>query len=560
MNLKAALTGVLPAAIIVSAVMTALLTVVLLWLFRRAVVAASRQSEVAAAPLKPARTSTGVESGEPPSLSFIDSTGRLNRASAEDAEYGRAMQSLDQASLVYALAGLAYALVFTTAWMIALGDGFILTRFLWLFSCYCWPTVLAVSFINPAIRMRIGLAYCAFVLFVAGIVMLRNPHLTAGELPYFWLSVNGLGTILLAAFLNRRVRAVGPLMLAFMTAAVTGAVIILDFVGSSDGLMRGIVKVGETLGLGATAIFVLLHIIGLGLFGLLGWQLLRWLGQRYQKKRMSEQSNTLDAMWLFLGVVQSYTFVFEGLGWISTGIISFATYKLLTWAGFAHFVWRRPMSDAGRTLLLLRVFALGQRSQRLFDLLSKIWLCSGNIRLMSGPDLLTTTVQPRELLNFVAGRLCRRFVQGKEDLEQRLSEMDSRPDPDGRYRMHEFFCRADTWQITLERLARESDAVFMDLRSFSRSNQGCLLELQLLINHIRFDRIVLSIDDSTDRAFLEGTIKALYQRVEPSSPNAEKKDGSLCCFVVRGKGHHEIESLSALLFKTSWPSEPIRAA
>jgi hypothetical protein len=560
MNLEAALTGVLPAAMIVSAVMTALVSIVLLQLFRRAVVAAMREADDSAAPLKPAMASTGVESREPPSLIFIDSTALPDTASAEDAEYRRAMQSLNQASLVYALAGLASAVVFATAWMIALRDGFILTRFLWLFSCYCWPAALAVSLVNPAIRMRICLAYFAFVLFVAGIVMFRNPHLTVGELPYSWVSVNGPATILLAVFLNRRLRAVGPLVLAFMAAAVTGVVIVLNFGGSREGLVHGIVNVGEALGLGATVIVVLQHIAGLGLLGLLGWQLLRWLGQRYQKRRISDQSITLDAMWLFFGVVQSYAYLSEGLGWMSTGIISFAAYKLATWAGFVCFAWRHPRSGAGRTLLLLRVFALGSRGQRLFDLLSKIWLRSGHIKLISGPDLVKTSVEPREMLNFVGGRLCRRFVQGREDLEQRLSEIDSGPDPDGRYRVHEFFCRADTWQITMERLSRGSGVVFMDLRSFSSSNQRCLFELQHLINHIPFDRIVLTIDDSTDRAFLEGTIRALYQRVEPASPNAEKKDGSLCVFVVKGRGHHEIESLLELLFKTSSPGEPIRAA
>ncbi len=51
MNLTVALTGALPAVIIVSALLTAVVSVFLLWLYRRAVVRAmNEQSGVAAAP------------------------------------------------------------------------------------------------------------------------------------------------------------------------------------------------------------------------------------------------------------------------------------------------------------------------------------------------------------------------------------------------------------------------------------------------------------------------------------------------------------------------------
>ena len=58
------------------------------------------------------------------------------------------------------------------------------------------------------------------------------------------------------------------------------------------------------------------------------------------------------------------------------------------------------------------------------------------------------------------------------------------PDPDGRYRIKEFFCYNDTWQMTMERLAAASDAVLMDLRSFSRVNQGCIFELGRLLDGV----------------------------------------------------------------------------
>jgi hypothetical protein len=562
MNSTAALTGAVPAAVVVSAVLTALVSVLLLWLYRRAVVRAmAGRAGVLATAATSVRAATDVRESASLSFTLVDSVVPPRTPLAENPEFRLAMQSLNKITLVYALGGLAYALVLTAVWMITLGDGFILTRFLWLLSCHCWPILLSVSLVNPFMRKRAAVAYCALVLVIAGVVLFRNPGLTAGELLYFWLSINAPTTVLLGIFLNRHVRAVGPLVLAFMVVAVTGAVIAVELVGSSEELMRGAVRIGNALGLGAKAIFVCLHLLGFCLLGLFGWQLLRWIGQRYQHKRMSDQSISLDALWIVFGVVQSYTFVFDGWGWIFTGIVAFAAYKLVSSIGLLSCTRRSSATGAPRTLLLLRVFSLAQCSRRLFDLLSKVWLRSGNINLISGPDLATTTIEPDEFLDFLAGRLARRFVQGEEDLEQRLSEIDSSANPDGRYRVHEFLCAEDTWQMTMQRLASVSDAVLMDLRSFSQNNQGCLFEIQQLIEHIPLERIVLAIDSSTDRAFLARTITTLYHQLDPASPNAARKgSASLSLFSVRAKGHREVEKLLSLLFRASRGSQPAPAA
>jgi len=240
--------------------------------------------------------------------------------------------------------------------------------------------------------------------------------------------------------------------------------------------------------------------------------------------------------------------VFEGWAWIFTGIVAFAAYKLAVWAGFT-LVARKRREDATKlTLLLLRVFSLGKRSQRLFDLLSRIWLQAGSIDLIAGPDLATTTVEPHEFLDFMGGRLSRQFVSDETDLEQRVSNIDARSDPDGRYRVNEFFCRADTWQMTIQRLSRGSNAVLMDLRSFSKSNQGCVYELRHLFNSIPLDRVVLVIDHSTDAAFLEMTVREIWQDLEPSSPNVKLSKPLVKCLAIKQQSQAEIKSLLLMLF------------
>ncbi|HEY6140287.1 MAG TPA: hypothetical protein VI670_21235 [Thermoanaerobaculia bacterium] len=190
--------------------------------------------------------------------------------------------------------------------------------------------------------------------------------------------------------------------------------------------------------------------------------------------------------------------------------------------GFA--VSRTAPRPNPRTLLLLRVFALSTRSERLFDLLRVHWLRLGNITLIAGPDLITTTVEPHEFLNFLRGQLSRQFVRDRTDLAQRISEMDTEVDPDGRFRVNEFFCRANTWQITMRELAERSDAVLMDLRSFSTANRGCLFELRELLNSVDLTRVVFVIDASTDRRFLETTLTGLWSTVCTDSPNRNQKN------------------------------------
>jgi hypothetical protein len=209
------------------------------------------------------------------------------------------------------------------------------------------------------------------------------------------------------------------------------------------------------------------------------------------------------------------------------------------------FRWLGLQQTKGRTpeLLLLRVFSLGARSQKLFDAFSKRWLRAGSINLIAGPDLATAIVEPHEFLAFVGGRLSRQFVQDEPDLQQRLTRLDTRPDPDGRHRVNEFFCYADTWQTTMRRLARRSDAVLMDLRNFSRSNQGCLYEIGALLEAVSLDRVVFIIDKTTDQDLLEASLQRLWAGLGAESSNRLLPNPEARLLVADRQSGLEIETL-----------------
>src|SRR5690606_15036999 len=263
----------------------------------------------------------------------------------------------------------------------------VLARFLWLLSCYAWPTALTVGLVVATTtrqRLAVGLAYLLMLFAFAGWGLVRNPSLSALDVARFWAITNLPATVLLLAFLHRRIRAVGPLVLAFMVVAVTGSQVAVGVAGQSEATLRAVIEVGSVLGLGGVQIFWGLMLAGAALAGLVGWQVLKWLGRRHLARRSSDQTLTLEAMWLLFAVVQTVSFAFEGLAWMAAGVVAFAAWKLVTTVGFRLAgLGRAPVPTAVRSggagegqtgapaLLLLRVFALGARSERLFDALGK---------------------------------------------------------------------------------------------------------------------------------------------------------------------------------------------
>jgi hypothetical protein len=280
-------------------------------------------------------------------------------------------------------------------------------------------------------------------------------------------------------------------------------------------------------------------LLGLLLFAVFAWLVLRWIGARYSAKKFSDESLTVDVIFVLFGIIASVDLVFEHWMWIATGLVAFVAYKVVAQIGL-RFLRRMP---SPKRLLLLRVFALGKRSEPLFDAMRKAWLRGGAIAMIAGPDLVTSAVEPHEFLGFLSGKLARTFVRDDADLNRRVAAIDSRPDPDGRYRVAEFFCRADTWQPTMRRLVADSDAVLMDLRTFSALNQGCVYELGRLLDAIELNRVVFVTDKSTDRSFLEATLQQQWSSLAAESPNRFVSEPAAQFFEVHGPTAAEMRAL-----------------
>lgn len=409
---------------------------------------------------------------------------------------------------------------------------------------YVWPVVLTVNIVATTswrTKLLTSSLYILFLAVISGIAVVRSPTSSWNDVLVLWEISNLIPTVLLIGFLNRSVRAVGPLVLIFMVLAIAGGTIAPAIVGSSDYLLRFVIGIGVAVGLGAH-VFIAMTMFGVAVFGVGGWFSVKWMKRRYERKKASDQSITVDAIWLLFGVVHPMFLVFEGSLWFLSGIVAFAIFKIIVVTSFSILNKADPIRK-GTTLLLLRVFSLGKRSERLFDAVTLHWRYAGSINLIAGPDLATTTVEPHEFLDFLSGKLSRRFIDSAQTLDHRISEMDTEPDMDRRYRVNDFFCHDDTWKMVLSRLVRENNAVLMDLRGFSSQKAGCIYEIEELMNLVPLKQVVFIIDGTTDESFLRNIMNLSWNRMRTTSPNRTSPTESVFLFRFMGSRSGELQSL-----------------
>lgn len=530
-DLRLLLTGAMPLALVVATGLAVPLSWWALRRYRAAVIAGMQVAGGGGSARLPA-------SGEPPRPPALVSPGPLvltefvpgtsQRAPAGDAAAPPlARRGPWRAAAAYALGGGAYAAVMSAA--IVLADdavGASWVELLMLGAAYFWPAVLAVLFV-AAYDLRRRLQVLAAYVAVAAAVAAVAAAVSAGAAPlgallFSIVLLNAVPTVLVFAFSLRSLRAVGLFVLAALLLAALGAQGVIWLAASSESFLRAVVTLGHAAGLGAYG--VLAAMLGAGVLAgaALARPLVRTLAARYAARRFSDQSLVVDAQFLVFGVAQSLGLAATAVGWFFAGLAAFAAYKGVSKLAMRA-LQRRPAR--AQALLLLRVFRLGPRSERLLDHLRRHWLHEGPVRMIAGPDLATTTVQPDEFLDFLGGRLDRRFVHDERELERRLAALRGGADPDGRHRVDSFLCRTDTWRPAMQALARGSAAVLMDLRSFSVAHAGCRYEIGQLLDRVPLTHVLFIVDGSTDRRFLEATLHELWRGLAADSPNRARGGG-----------------------------------
>ena len=458
-------------------------------------------------------------------------------------------------ALVYLSGGIAYASIMTVIYSIQLNEGFLLGRVVMLMSIYLWPTILILNMlftIGTRETLYMLGSYALLLLLATLFVLSRNPDTIvkgAFAAPSLWISINLLPTLILPFFLHKRLRSVGPIVFAFVLCGLIGATSLILIFANSDTLLLHYITLSSYVGASNQLFFILIPILGFIPLAFVGWYLLKLIGDAYQRKRFSDRTITVDALFIIFAVVQSLGYAFANVALFLVAPVAFLAYRFVVSIGLRWAHAQNASIAQPPELLLLRVFSLGIRSNRFFNKLESLWRQVGVINMIAGPDLVTTTVEPHEFFEFAGGQLSRQFVVSEADLDQRLQAHDKMMDPDGRFRVHEFFCHDDTWRMTMQRLALRSDAILMDLRSFSATNQGCLFELKVLIDTIDLRRIVFMVDSTTDNVFLKQSFLRLWSEIDIASPNVSQTEPTITLFVTDDQNRHSLRLIIRRLMK-----------
>ena len=501
------LTGGVPGILLLAAFLTWPIAIGLLSLYTRAVRRSMRRSAGHG-------TTPVAERGDNPAQPGSASKATLyelpaSSSNAQGTLLGHLIDRPRRAAAIYAAGGIAYALIIGTAGLLA--DEQELLPIGLAFQCLIvvWPVVLTTGMVAAATRLQraaIVAGYFVVLSTIGGMAMPSSPDLTYGQLLLSWTLQNLPPTAVMLTYLSRKVRAVGPLVLIFLTIALAGAYVSLYVAAADDRVLRAIVGVAGMLGLGGIGTFWAIQVVGLVAFAAVGWLALGWIRRQYQAKHISDESVTVDAIFVLFAIWYSINLAFGHPLWALAGVVAVAAYKSCVRVGLRWAAGDSELQQRSPVLLVLRSFSIGKDGERLFDVVDRFWRRVGSIQMIAGVDLARRTVEPHEFLDFLSGKLARRFIGGSAELEQRMQERDMRPDRDRRFRVNDFFCYDDTWKMVLSRLVRDSDAVLMDLRGFSRQNAGCVFELGELARMVPLERVVFVVDRRTDEQLLAETL------------------------------------------------------
>lgn len=414
-------------------------------------------------------------------------------------------------TLSYGFGGMVFmAVEYAAAWLAHEGaGGFVLGR--WLASAG-WMLVVSTAVVSAVTWRSVAMASAVLVSLIGGCVAVECGvfnRCSAADVVLQGMIESLVPLVLLVPFLYWRVRAVGPLVyvpvLVGLSGGAAGFFVLLRAATTLDcasGTVQCLVLAQLNELAGAWGLVLAFGLPGTVMALMVAWPAWVALGRRYRQGRFSSLSVTLDGFWISIAAMHAVVLVPVGGVIAAAPLLAFLAYK-------ASVLLLRPQPTRSRavSLLLLRVFDAGERTDRLFRALGKRWPAIGPLRMIAGPDLATSAVQPGEFLEFLGGRLSREFIRDEKDLAERLASPErSQPDLDRRYRGESFYCHADTWQLTAARLIDEAGAILVDLRGLSQAHFGVRWEIDALLRQGAAGRAVLLVNRQTDLRLLPGEL------------------------------------------------------
>lgn len=187
---------------------------------------------------------------------------------------------------------------------------------------------------------------------------------------------------------------------------------------------------------------------------------------------------------------------------------------------------RRKNKDRGfpeASILALWVFGTQNIWTLLEYLITPMWRKLGNIYLIRGGEHILEQVSLWDSLILLWGK-DNIISKTSAQITKRLNEFKKKTTASREYSFNTLVCGDNSWQFALHSLIDETDLILMHLSNFSASNQGCIYELEQLINRVSTENFFLIVDHhSTDYDFLLEKLQELWNKMKSHSPNRERQ-------------------------------------
>lgn len=522
------ISGELAYAFFATVVMTALVAMFVLWRYRVAVLKSMNTADGPALPLPSA------DRASPQPMRIPDQT------SAEDWE--RAVHRRVILSWMISVGFAAPILAFVT---LVIGDMPLSPSHLVFVSCVSFSVAVPMIAVSLAWPFWRGVRFFLLVLVLSMIVAVASSilqRILTGRAPSLDQLLNAvdflqltmvslwLPAILLLATGSARLRGVAPItftgLLIFGLAPFLGMQAFDALAGSAAGSQVLMVIPAALFMHAGTILFALPA-------GWLAWLRLHTVTAHYDEKRFSDVQLLAQTWWLMFVAMTAFELINAHLDrwwWTVGGCLT--AYVVFVVVSRSVFGWLGVAQDSRqpRTLLLLRVFGFTERTEKLYDRIGARWRYFGPVTMIAAPDVVARTIDPGDFLHYMLGSIDQTFVRTAADLQRRITTLDTKRDPDGRYRVNKFCCADNTWQATVIELMQGCDVVLMDLRSITRERLGCEFELQQLAARVEADRIFLVVDSVTDRTILYDALGSAAQRVTFFELNDNSPDKTSALF------------------------------
>ena len=466
------LAGTAAAVLLFAAISTWPVCLLILSLYRRAIARGMRRSRQLASVPAPQ---------QPATMASVREIALVDGRSAPVSQLGdQALRAIRRVQRAYVAAAVGYGLVAVAVFYHVESMDWLPVRSVFLGLVFGWPIVPTLISLTPVGRVERWLIWSGWVVAIVALLVI-------GRLPVLQILgalglLVGLPVLFVLASSARSMRGaawlIGPSMVMIGLALWELYPVVLSLV---DGMWVGLLAVP----------FIVRAAAYLALVPAFAWVMTRI----YATKLIGDETLLLLQWWFVATIVYASAVSPLGAAAVAIGFVPYVVFLVIL---VTSFLLARPGRAAPVRLLLLRTFGARRRSTQLLRDLTRQWRWVGSVELIIAPDLATEALTPDELVDFIGGRLSRRFVRDENMIGQRLGTLDLEPDRDGRYRLNELMCHDDTWRPVVESLISSVDVILLDLRGFGPQHAGVVEELERLVALVPLHKVVALVDGTTD--------------------------------------------------------------